>query len=99
MGKRKKSKKPVQPEVTWAGMFLLLALIGELFFFTWCRVQCRVAGYENSQEKVDYEKIIALQKKLKVELARLKSPERISKIARTELGLTMPNPKQMVTIP
>jgi cell division protein FtsL len=99
MGKRKKSKKPVQPKGTWAGIFLLLVLIGELFFFTWCRIQCRVVGYEISQEKVDYEKIIALQKKLKVELARLKSPERIAKIAREELGLTMPNPKQMVTIP
>ncbi len=99
MGKRKKSKKSVQPKVTWAGIFLLLAIIGELFFFTWCRVQCRVVGYEISQEKVDYEKIIAWQKKLKVELARLKSPERIAKIARAELGLTMPNPKQMVTIP
>ena len=98
MGKRKKSKQSAQPKVTWVGMFLLLVLIGELFFFTWCRIQCRVTGYEISQEKVDHEKNIALQKKLKVELARLKSPERIVKIARAELGLTMPNPKQMVTI-
>ena len=42
---------------------------------------------------------MTLQKKLKIELAHLKSPERIGKIAETRLGLIMPNAKQTIIIP
>ena len=40
-----------------------------------------------------------MQKNLKIELARLKSPERIAKIAETKLGLVMPSAKQTIIIP
>ena len=36
---------------------------------------------------------------LDIEMARLKSPERIETIARTRLGLVMPDAQQTVTLP
>ncbi len=40
-----------------------------------------------------------MQDNLKIELARLKSPQRIAKIAREQLGLVTPTPKQTIVIP
>jgi len=42
---------------------------------------------------------MALQKNLKIEIARLKSPKRITKIATQQLGLIMPKSEQVVIIP
>ena len=86
------------------GMFLLWMVmitlfIGELLLSTWSRVQCTQTGYEISQETRQYEALAALQKNLKIELAYLKSPERISAIASQQLGLVMPDPGQMVVVP
>ena len=40
-----------------------------------------------------------MQDKLKIELAVLKSPKRITKIARDRLGLIRPTPEQTMVIP
>lgn len=42
---------------------------------------------------------MTIQKNLRVELAGLKSPERIARIARNEFGLVMPGPRQIIIIP
>ncbi len=78
---------------------MIVFFIGELFFYTWCRLQCVRFGYEISQETDRYQRQITLQKTLRIELVRLKSPGRIAKIAREKLGLTMPDPGQMIIIP
>ena len=72
---------------------------GELFFYTWCRVQCVRTGYEITQVRNQYLKLNTVQYNLKIEIARLKSPERIVKKAKEELGLVMPTTKQMVIMP
>ncbi len=73
--------------------------IGQLFLYTWCRVQCIQIGYEISQETDNHEKLITLQNKLRIELASLKSPERIAKISKGSLGLAMPTQEQIIIIP
>ena len=79
--------------------FLIMALfIVELFFYTWCRVQCIRVGYELADASEKHQKLLTLQKKLSIEIASLKSPERIKKIAEEQLGLTMPHPDQMINI-
>jgi cell division protein FtsL len=40
-----------------------------------------------------------MQDNLKIELARLKSPQRIAKIAKSRLGLVTPTPKQTILLP
>ena len=44
-------------------------------------------------------KRITLQNNLKIELARLRSPERISNIASMQLGLVMPKSNQTIVMP
>lgn len=76
----------------------MLVFIVELFGYTWCRVQCVETGYKIALEKKNHQRLTALQKDLKIELARLKSPDRIARIAKTQLGLAIPEPKQVVVI-
>lgn len=99
MNRKKKKKKGLgkNAALVW-GAFLTLFIL-EIFFYTWCRVQCTKTGYEIDQEKNRYEKLLKEQSNLKIELTRLKSPERIAWYARTKLGLTMPRPDQTIVVP
>ena len=76
-----------------------IGILTEFLFFTWCRVQTIGAGYEISRETQRHQDLINFQNNLKVEMARLKSPERIAKIAKNQLGLITPTQEQMIIIP
>jgi cell division protein FtsL len=96
----KKGKKRFRsPIPVGIGVLLLLILMGEMLFYTWCRVQCIRTGYKITEEKKRNKDLINLQKNLQVELAGLKSPDRIGRIARERLGLIIPEPKQIIVIP
>ncbi|MBT3311402.1 MAG: hypothetical protein HN737_01295 [Desulfobacterales bacterium] len=96
--KKKGKKKQTGRKMTLIWIVFIAVFISELFFNTWCRVQYVRVGYEISQEAERRERITTLQKNLRIELARLKSPDRISKIAKEELGLIIPDPDQIVII-
>ena len=83
--------------MTW--IMILFLFIGELLFYTYCRVQCVQTGIAISSERRKQAELNALQNSLKIELARLKAPERISVIARKNLGLGMPDPAQIILVP
>jgi len=80
-------------------LLLLLVFVAELLLYTWCRVQYVKIGYAYSLATADHQRLTDMQNKLKVELARLKSPERIEKIAKRKLGLVTPSPEQVITLP
>lgn len=80
-------------------MIVLFLFMAELFFYTYCRVQCVQVGIAISSQHGKKQELMALQNSLKIELARLKAPERISIIARKNLGLGMPNPDQIIVVP
>ncbi|MBI9084808.1 MAG: cell division protein FtsL [Desulfobacterales bacterium] len=98
MGTRTKKQSPT---VSKAGVWAMLMVIffAELFFYTWCRVQHVRVGYDTSVARAENQHLLSLQRQLKVELSRLRSPERIATIATEQLGLIVPGPEQMVTIP
>ena len=52
-----------------------------------------------TKEADRYQSIITWQNKLKIELAHLKSPERLAGIAKYQLHLVTPTPEQMIIIP
>jgi cell division protein FtsL len=81
------------------GLFLMAVFIGELLFYTWCRVQYVQVKYDISREIRRQQQLIAMRDNLKIEHARLKSPQRIAAIARDQLGLIKPTSKHMVMIP
>ena len=72
---------------------MMAALIAELFFSTWCRVQYTRTGYEITAATSQNRNLYAVQRNLKIELERLKSPKRIEAKA-LALGLMVPTPEQ-----
>lgn len=78
---------------------LMTLLTAQLLVCAWCRIQCRQVGYEISEETDHYQKLLAIQHTLKIEVERLRSPERITRIALHELDLTTPLQSQKRYIP
>ncbi len=95
--KTRKKNGDVQKTGIW--IIFMAVFISELFLYTWCRVNSIGVGYEISKETKKQHELIALQNNLKIELASLKSPERISKIAKDQLGLKSPTKSQTIIIP
>jgi hypothetical protein len=92
-----KEKTEKRAAVIW---FIIMTLfIGELFLYTWLRVQCTAIGYSISRETERHGKLLALQQSLQVERDYKKSPKIIAQKARQQLGLVTPNPEHTVTLP
>ncbi len=94
-------KKPAvqKTKLTSVWMVLMSLFIMELLFYTWCRVQNVNFGYEITKETQTQRQLTAYQNNLKIELARLKSPDRIAKIAREQLGMMMPTTDRTILLP
>jgi cell division protein FtsL len=87
------------PKLLVLWISLLCVFIAELLIYTWVRVQCVRVGYEISALTKEQQRLTELQANLKVELARLRAPQRIIRIAQEKLGLTLPSSKQMMVMP
>jgi len=96
---RKIKKNALGTRIVIIWFIIMAVFIAELLICTWSRVQCIKSGYEISSENNKNRKLITLQNNLKVELASLKSPERLAKIAKNQLGLKTPTPAQIIIIP
>jgi hypothetical protein len=95
----KRAKRTRDLKIIGIWIIFMSFFISELFLYTWCRMQNVNIGYEISREKRNRRHFVTLQSKLKIELAHLKSPERIAGIAKGQLGLATPGPEQIITIP
>lgn len=82
--------------VPW--MVLFVFFMAELLVYSWCRVQYVQTGYELNEARQARRDLLALRQELEVEEARLRSPERIRRLAQ-ERGLVVPDPRQMVVLP
>jgi cell division protein FtsL len=87
------------PKLTLAYLVLMAVFIAELLFSAWCREQSRKIESDIINQTQKAERLSAMQDNLKIELARLKSPRRIARIARERLGLITPTPEQTILIP
>lgn len=98
---RTKNRRLPPPRKTMTGLWIVLMALFfvEALSYAWCRVQCVNAGYGIDGQTRRHQALIKERNTLKIELARLKSPERIETIARTRLGLVMPDARQTVTLP
>jgi len=93
------SRPEQKGKLTGVWMLLMSIFIMELLFYTWCRVQNTNYGYEISNETQNQRQLTAYQNNLKIELARLKSPDRIAKIAQEQLGMMMPTTDRTILLP
>ena len=98
---KKSRKKRIRrnPVLTAACLVLMALFIGELLFSAWCREQSRIVDTDIIKQTQIANQLADMQDKLKIELAVLKSPKRITKIARERLGLITPTPEQTMVIP
>lgn len=97
-----KQKRPAKASKRSMGLMwvsILSLLVMELLFYTWCRVQCTRTGYLITEERTKQKELKTLENSLNIELARLKAPENISRIARQKLALGMPEPQQIILVP
>ncbi len=81
---------------TW--ILLLAICLAEVFAYTWCRVQYVRNGYEIGNITTLTRQLKEDRNRLTAEMARLKSPARIAKIA-YEMGLKQPDPNQVHVMP
>ena len=93
-GKRNLSK----PRLLLFFTLLLLLLMGGSLFYVWSRIQVIQLGYEISNALKEGRGLTEASKKLRIEIAALKSYARIERIATEELGMAKPKPDQVIVI-
>jgi cell division protein FtsL len=99
---KKSAKKKTKPKwrqrrlATIIAIFLWLLFSG--FGYVWCRVQVVNLGYLLSDIHRLHTRLVNDNKKLHLELARLKAPERVQRIAIEKLGLKHPTKDQIVVL-
>jgi len=81
-------------------VFLLVAfvLMAVAVTYVWSHVQMTKLEYQVAEEMTRGEQMLDEQRKLKLEQATLKSPQRIEAIARSSLNLSYPDGEQVILI-
>ena len=79
-------------------ILLILFFIGGSLFYVWSRIQVFQFGYEISNALKEERALTESNKKLRLEIATLKSYARIEKIAVEELRMVKPKPDQVIVI-
>ena len=79
-------------------ILLMLFVIGGGLFYVWSRVQVIRLGYEISNALKQERALTETNKKLRLEIATLKSYARIEKFATEELRMAEPRPEQVIVI-
>jgi len=79
-------------------ILLTLFFIGGSLFYVWSRIQVIQLGYEISIFLKKERALTEANKKLRLEIATLKSYARIEKIAAEDLRMIKPKPDQVIVI-
>jgi cell division protein FtsL len=77
---------------------LMLFFIGGSLFYVWSRIKVIQLGYEISNALKEERVLTEANKKLRLEIATLKSYTRIEKLAVEELRMAKPKPEQVIVI-
>jgi cell division protein FtsL len=93
---RRNAAKSEIKKIPGSWLVFLVLFICELFIYTGIRVDCTRNRFQISRAQEAGKRARTYQKELIIELDRLGAPERIAKIARTRLGLEMPEQDQVV---
>jgi cell division protein FtsL len=76
-------------------IILLCLFLPTAFGYVWLRVRIIQISYDIAAEQKQKLALMEINKKLRIQLSNLKSPERIEKIALTQLGLRPPQKGQI----
>ncbi len=75
---------------------VVLILLAASLLFVWSHVRLTELKYQIAKEISVKESVLEENRKLKVEIASLKSPQRLEQIARDKFGMTYPEREQVI---
>ncbi len=90
--------KGINRNLVFVALMITLVFIGCSLFYVWAHHQVITLGYEISQAAQDEQELLKLNKKLRLELAGLKSPARIEGKAVKEFGFIKPQKEQIIIV-
>jgi len=79
-------------------IFVAVISMVVILIYVWSHIQMRELEYQVAEEMNVREQLLEEQKKLKLECATLKSPQRIEAIARDKLQMSYPEREQVVLL-
>ena len=79
-------------------LFVAFALMAVAIAYVWSHIQMTRLEYRVAEEMTLKEQLLEEQRRLKLELATLKSPHRIESIAKASLHMTYPERDQVIVI-
>ena len=97
-GEEKVKPKGIKLNILIPFTLLMLFLIGSSLFYVWSRIQVIQLGYEISNALKKERALAEANKKLRLEIATLKSYARIERLAEGELRMAKPKPEQVIVI-
>ena len=98
--KREGSARSARPRRFFVfGALMSLVLIGVVLIHVWLRLQVVRFGYVLSTTSKLQTRLEQENRELKLELARMTSPDRLEVLARQRLGLVTPEKGQVVVLP
>ncbi len=77
-------------------LIIVLVLMVASLVFVWSHVRLTELKYQIAREMSIKESLLEENRKIKVEIATLKSPQRIEKLARDKLGMAYPEREQVI---
>jgi cell division protein FtsL len=80
-------------------MYLGAYLVALSLFYIWSRVEVVSIGYAISEKQQVFAQLLEDNRKLQVEVAMLKSPQRLQDIAQKQFGMQPPVSEQIVALP
>jgi len=88
------------------GLWKWLVVVGTLatvfacaaVFYVWLSVERVQNGYRLANLHDEYEQLLSVQRKLRVEWVRLQDPFYMEEVGRMQLGLCPPKPDQKITL-
>lgn len=89
-----KKRQRVRDAAIVLSFFVVVSL-----FYVWSRVAVLQTGYRIHQQAQEYKGMEDQYRSLRLELATLKSPNRLAPMAARRLGLKQPSPAQIVIVP
>jgi len=80
-------------------LLMLICFMGTGIGYVWSNFERTQIGYSLSQLQRKEMKLKEINQKLKLELATLKSPQNLERLAIQKLGLSPPKPEQIILLP
>ena len=98
--KRERTDRSAKPRrYVVFGALLIFLLIGIVLIHVWLRLQVVRLGYVLSTTSKLQTRLEQENRELKLELAKMTSPDRLEALARQRLGLVTPEKGQVVVLP